>query len=504
MIFVNKKCIFTFILLGLFGSIYSPYRTTVIKTTLIPKEACSIGSGSVSVKATATDKTSGVNGWLCYNSNGSWVSCPNSTLCSTYTINGWNNYTKVKVNDTAGNESSGATLYKSSSYRFNGTATNSNLITRSGDSNVVNITGQTATTGTISSTAISSTGSASVSGYPESTSVTTSTPVSYNASKKGVYSCNVGKVVYKNGKYMCEAESYRLQNETCNCIFKKENGKYVRATSWCARESTYCSDEYSSTASESDTYAVITNRKPNAQTSQSITNESNLFERPEGTTCFTYYKKDGNGNSFAKIFNDKDIWHYCVAAYESTTCLLNNLQESMGISGNSGHQSCCKNNNYTPLTVKPGIRKLLVNASKSTSSPCDNSNATKIVTGNGYYSSGNNSALCKFIADKLNTDSSFAQSVSFDAVYEDDGIEKIMVPTFGNAACNFKSGEATKTSAPNSNSKIGTIGNTQYYFYCPDGSSVTQSGNNFTCTRYQNTTITTYAYDWTVYYYKKK
>lgn len=129
-------------MLGLFGTIYSPYRTTVIKTTLIPKEACI-----------------------------SWVSCPNSTLCSTYTINGWNNYTKVKVNDTAGNESSEATLYKSSSYRFNGTATNSNLITRSGDSNVVNITGQTATTGTISSTFIADNaglfGSVFISGYPE-------------------------------------------------------------------------------------------------------------------------------------------------------------------------------------------------------------------------------------------------------------------------------------------------------------------------------------------------
>lgn len=503
---MNKKCIFTFILLGLFGSIYSPYGTTVIKTTLIPKEACSIGSGSVSVKATATDKTSGVNGWLCYNSNGSWVSCPNSTLCSTYTINGWNNYTKVKINDNAGNESNEATLYKSSSYRFNGTATNSNLITRSGDSNVVNITGQTATTGTISSTAISSTGNVSVSGYPKGTSVTTSTPVSYNASKEEVYSCNVGNVVYRNGKYMCEAESYRLQNETCNCFFKKENGKYVRATSWCARMDTYCSDEYSSTASESDTYAVITNRKPNAQTSQSTTAQSNLFIRPAGTTCFTYYEKDGNGKSFAKIFNDDDIWHSCYAAYESTTCFLSSLHKSMGIKVDetTGHQSCCENNNYAPLKVKPGIRKLLVEASKSTSSPCDNSNPKNTVTGTGYFSSATNSALCEFIANKLNTNSSFAESVRFEAAYEDDKVEKIMVPTFGSAACKFKSGEATKTSAPNSNSKIGTIGNTQYYFYCPDGSSVTQSGNNFTCTRYQNTTITTYAYDWTVYYYKKK
>lgn len=504
---MNKKCIFTFILLGLFGSIYSPYRTTVIKTTLIPKEACSIGSGSVSVKATATDKTSGVNGWLCYNSNDSWVSCPNSTLCSTYTINGWNNYTKVKINDNAGNESNEATLYKSSSYRFNGTATNSNLITRSGDSNVVNITGQTATTGTISSTAISSTGSASVSGYPKETSVTTSTPVTSNASKEEVYSCNVGNVVYRNGKYMCEAESYRLQNETCFCIFKKKDGKYVPANvDWCARENTYCSDEYSSTASESDTYAVITNRKPNAQTSQSTTAESNLFKRPENTVCYTYYKKYGNENSFAKIFNDKDIRHFCYAAYESTTCFFSNLQESMGISGEAHNQSCCKNNNYTPLTVKPEIRKLLVNASKSTSSPCDNSNIQKVVTEteNSYYSSASISALCKFIAVELNNDSSFAESVRFEAAYEDDKVEKIMIPIFGSAACDFKSGEATKNSAPNSNSKIGTIGNTQYYFYCPDGSSVTQSGNNFTCTRYQNTTITTYEYDWTVYYYKKK
>ncbi len=501
---MKKKYLFLFMLTGLFSVIFSPYKSIIIKTTLIPKEACNIGSGSVAVKAIGKDNTSGVNTWLCYNTNGNWVSCPNSSLCNNYTINGWNNYTQVKAVDTAGNQSASVSLYDMASYSFSGTATDSSLITLKADNNAVSIINKSATIGTINSTSIADTdgllGRVIVSGYPAKSTDTGEKPVSYGASLAPMYECSAGKVVYRNGKYMCDAESYRLQNATCGCVLaKNSSGKYYHWGGGCVRETTFCSDQYSSSATDYDNYKVITNRESNNQTETGeAVSSSNLFARPKGTTCYTYYKKDGDGKSFNQSFDPKGIWHYCTASYESYSCWWSNLRESIGFENDSG-QECCKN--YNPLPVTDGVQKLMVKASKE-ATPCDNS-STEVVEGDGYYSSSVHGNLCKRLADELNKNPNFATGAKFDAVYESDGIEKLLIPTFGSGACNFKSGDATKVSAPNGNSQTGTIGNIPYYFYCPDGSKPTQNGNSFSCTKYEYTTVTTYKYDWTVNYYKK-
>ena len=255
-------------------------------------------------------------------------------------------------------------------------------------------------------------------------------------------------------------------------------------------------------SSDSEIYSVITNRKANNLTALTDS-DSNLFARPDGTTCYTYYKKDGNGNSFNKSFQPNGIWNVCYDSYQSYNCFRSNLRISMGYFDVEGHKKeCCENNNYNPLPVTAGVQKLMINASKS-SPPCDTS-SSKIVTGSNYYSSNSHTSFCKYLETVLYINPDSIKGVSFSAYDEGDDIAKLFVPVFGSGACNFKSGDATKLSAPNNNSKIATISGVPHYIYCPDGSEPIQNGNDFSCIKYNKIETTTYAYNWTVNYYKKK
>lgn len=487
-----KKDFLFFISLIVFLGIYflpSNYSFTIIKTDLVPKEACSFGTGSVSVKATATDSISGVYGWLCYKNN-SWSTCPASDLCGTYTINGWNDYTMIKAVDKAGNKSDSTYLYNSTYYNFNGKSTGASLITLSADKNAVYITGKDANTGTISSVSIKDTSSVDgkvyISGYPKEVSDTEYSPYYYGASSMPAYECPVGEVVYENGKYMCSAPSYRLQNPTCFCLYDYNSStkKYSFNASNCEWTTTYCSDEYATSSSNDEYFKIISNREPNDQNdddSDPNNFNSNLYKRPYDSLCYTYYI----GQS--KFFIDKSntqggLWYYCsTSPYETIDCYKGNLQKALA------------EKNYKTLPVLDEIRDIMVEASKETDSICDNSSS--LVTNTDYYTLNNNNTLCKSLVSKLNdSNKSVSGALTSNSQY--------IVPIVSSANCNFQKGEAVKNSAP-SNSVTETFGNLKYYFYCPDGSTPSKVGSSYQCTGYSEIKTTAYKYDWTVYYYKK-
>ena len=512
----------SFIICGsLTDKLISNFTKKTIDTTLSTKYAGCSTTGTESTLTTtahSSDATSGINNWYCRKTDGTWEVCPNSSGCTSYKLTGWLGYDKVKAFDKAGNESGETDLYTIDSSNSSKTDLSSNDLT-SGlyaikvGTNPVHIIDYKANVGEITKAQIKD-GRIKLTGKPAKTTITNTTLTSYSASMKKV--CNIGRSVCdKDNNCTCVVEDYRLQNATCSCVYEKNNGEYEYVAGGCVRVITYCDDKYSSNTAntnEEETFKIITNRKNNDD-------ELQMYLRPEEGTCYTYYKKDGNGKEFNHSFNTNPaskggIYYFGYAnPYESYNNFRNNLKQALAFKSDG---TCCEN--YKPLPVLPGVKKLMINASKSTVSPCDIDDVTKVVPNDdGSYSAGDQWPLCKRIETELNKDPNFASGTitgkkEESLLYESDpnkrtvftdGNVKLIVPVIGSAPCIFKKSDNIKNAAPNNNSVIAQIENTAYYFYCQDGGKV-DVDNGYKCSESSTVTKSAYEYNWTVNYYRKK
>lgn len=507
-----KKIIFfslVFIFIGASISTDLPYKLISnltrksVTTTLSVKFACSTtGSEStLTVKATSVENTSGIDNWYCHNYNtGNWVACPYSFNCSTYSLIGWNGYDKIRVYDVAGNVSNDYSLYKNDYKNTYGRRNNDSTFSVYVGTNPIHILSSRDDVGTISSANIVN-GRIKLTGKPAKTTITDTTLTSYSASMKKV--CNIGRYVCdKDNNCTCVVEDYRLQNATCSCNYKKNNDKYEYYSNACVRSTTYCDDKYSSNTAntnEEETFKIITNRKNN-------NDELQMYLRPGNEACYTYYTKDGDGKEFNHSFNTDHysrggILYFCSDPYQTYDCFKKNLRKALGFFNyfNEEDGTCCEN--YNPLPVLPGVKKLMINASKSTVAPCDIGDQTKVVRhDDGSYSAAGLWYLCNYLEPELNKKNSFVKGIS---TTEENGESILIVPIISSGQCKFQKSDSIKNAAPNNNSVIGQIENTAYYFYCPDGGKV-DVDNGYKCSESHVVTRSAYEYNWTVNYYRKK
>lgn len=489
-----KKIIFfslVFIFIGTSVSTDLPYKLIsnltrkTVTTTLSVKFACSTtGSEStLTVKATSIENTSGIDNWYCHNYNtGNWVACPSSFNCSTYSLIGWNGYDKVKAFDKAGNESSEVDLYNITSTR----ASNYNsklgtLFAVNIGTNPVHIIDYKADIGTITNAQIKN-GKIKLTGTPGKNTVNKLVDNYFAASKD--YLCKFGKPIEKDGSWICDATNYRLQNETCSCLFDVNNGSYTLKSSGCLRDSTFCSDNYNKDASLDDTFKVIT--KPNQDVSKNCTQDelndgnhidcysSTYFDRQLHTSCFTYYKN----SNFKRVFAES--W------YDSYDIYISNMKD--------------RNGNYRNGDVDETAKKVIVDASKDINNLCstDNQGANKANDKSDYISAARLFVLCEDIEKKLNA----GEKISGSTTKQD----QFMVPFVGSAQCIFNNNKATSESNLNKYKNYAQVNydyNNNSVYYCNNGELVEKDGT-YQCKVTAVSQITTYAYDWTVNYYRKK
>lgn len=462
-----------------------------VTTTLSVKFACSTtGSEStLTVKATSIENTSGIDNWYCHNYNtGNWVACPYSFNCSTYSLIGWNGYDKIRVYDVAGNVSNDYSLYKNDYKNTYGRRDNDSTFSVYVGTNPIHILSSRDDVGTISSANIVN-GRIKLTGKPDVKTEQKSTETSSPAMSEKM--CPAGKPVYRDGKYYCEASSYRLQNDTCVCLYKKNSsGKYELDTGnsawrplYCVRTTTYCSDDYDKFIPIDDTkiddvYNVVTRREPNDQNASGTdASNSNLYTRPPYSTCFTYYKTDGYGNTYYSTF--PSYWYESLPVYEARI--------------NEYHN----NSSYPPLPANSGMKKRMVDASSNTSTIC-NASDTGITVGSDYYSShsgvsyDNNVGICNYLMEKLNAGATDIKGTT-------NSSNGLMVPIIGSATCQFNGGLAN-TGGSYSQKELDINNNLLYY--CTSG-QIRKTGSGYECVNTTYYTEKYYYYDWGVSYFRK-
>lgn len=489
----KKHIFFSSIFIFIIGVVIStnlPYKlissltSKTITTTLSTKFACSISGdeSTLTVKATAKENTSGIDEWYCHNYNtGAWVACPSSFNCSTYSLTGWNGYDKIRTYDIAGNVSDDYALYKNDYENPYGERDSDSSFSVSVGTKPIHILSYRPDAGTISSVSIVN-GKIKLTGKPEVRSRQKSNETTWPASS--IKLCPAGRPVYKNGNYYCEASSYRLQNDTCVCVLKKNSsGKYEldKNSGWrtayiCERTLTYCSDEYDKVSSIDDKYNVITRREPNDQNaSGTAASNSNMYTRSEDSLCFTYYKTDGNGKTYYSTFPGN--W------YESFSYYLSRIQQYHNDSS------------YPPLPANDGMKKLMVDASKSTATLCNKSPGT--ATGSNYYSSpsgvtyNGKEGICDFLMDKLN-----AGATDIHGTTTSSG--GLMIPIISSATCNFNGAVANTVSY---SQKAADLDNNLLY-YCTSG-EIRSTGSGYECVKTTYYDEEYYYYDWYVRYFRK-
>lgn len=500
-----KKIIFyslVFIFIGASISTDLPYKLIsnltrkTVTTTLSVKFACSTtGSEStLTVKATSVENTSGIDNWYCHNYNtGNWVACPSSFNCSTYSLIGWNGYDKIRVYDVAGNVSNDYSLYKNEYENTYGRRDNDSTFSVYVGTNPIHILSSEDNVGTISSANIVN-GRIKLTGKPDVKTEQKSTETSSPAMSEEM--CPAGRPEYRDGNYYCTAKDYRLQNDTCVCPYSKNSsGKYELATAstdwrtlFCPRTTTYCSDDYSKFLPTDDTkiddtniddiYNVVTRREPNDQNASGTdASNSNLYTRPEGSTCFTYYKTDGDGNTYYSTF--PSYWYESFYVYKT---YINEYHNDPS---------------YPPLPAKSGMKKRIVDASRNTSTIC-NASDTGITVGSDYYSShnaasdDNNVGLCNYLMEKLN-----AGATDIKGTTNSSG--DLMVPIIGSATCKFNGGLAN--TGGSYSQKVLDINNNLLY-YCTSG-QIRKTGSGYECVNTTYYTEKYYYYDWNVSYFRK-
>ena len=456
-----------------------------VTTTLSVKFACSTtGSEStLTVKATSIENTSGIDNWYCHNYNtGNWVACPSSFNCSTYSLIGWNGYDKIRVYDVAGHVSNDYSLYKNDYENTSGRRDNDSTFSDYVGTNPIHILSSRDDAGTISSANIVN-GRIKLTGKPDVKTEQKSTETSSPA--MSIKICPAGTPVYRNGNYYCEASSYRLQNDTCVCAYKKNSsGKYEfdTASGWrplffCERTVTYCSDDYDQVSSIDDKYNVITRREPNNQNaSSSSVSNSNLYTRPGDSTCFTYYKTDGYGNTYYSTF--PSYWYESFYVYQT---YINKYHDDPS---------------YPPLPANSGMKKRMVDASRNTSTIC-NASATGTTVGSDYYSShdgvtyANAEGICNYLMDKLNAGATDIHGTTTSS-------NGLMVPIIGSATCKFNGAIANTVSYSQKEVDI----NNNLLYYCTSG-QIRKTGSGYECVNTTYYTEEYYYYDWYVSYFRK-
>lgn len=478
---------------NLTDKLISNFTKKTIDTTLSIKYAgCSVTGTEgalTTTTASSSDATSGINNWYCRKTDGTWEVCPDSAGCTSYKLTGWLGYDKVKAFDKAGNESGETDLYTINSANSAKTDLSSADLT-SGlyaikiGTNPVHIIDYKANVGEITKAQIKD-GRIKLTGKPAKTTI--SKPVDNYLSAGTDYLCKFGKPVEKNGSRVCDAVNYRLQNETCTCVFDKDSsGVYTGIyNGGCQRDATFCSDNYDKGASADTLFKVIT--KVDQDVSKNCTKEeldrsdehidcfsSNYFDRELNSSCFTYY----NNSNFKNIFNN--LWYQTYDIYAANIKL--------------------RNGNYLKNDVKASAKNLIVNASKSIENPCNPSMPKVVNDQKSYISAGSLGTLCSAVEKKLN-----AGEKIYGLTTDDN---QFMVPFVGSAKCLFDTNKATKESNFSKYSsysekqvKYNYAGNSVYY--CDKGELVERDGT-YQCKVTAVSQITTYAYDWTVNYYRKK
>lgn len=289
----------------LFKQAISSNKNYFKSSTLVANNTCTVDGrsyGSYNFSFNATELTSGVDYWQCHNAtSGYWTTCPNSNGCITYKINADSGYDQIKTYDIAGNVSSIRYLYKKDIEQISGMQ-DSTYVNDSGrgKGKVKIINNYYQREGTISNVSINN----------EKISVTGRTEdcekiVYYNATRDYKKVCKLGTYNADTGK--CEAESYRLQNDTCYCTMKLDNGKLKIA--WpedpgqCARHYTYCTDEFRSSDNDQTKYKKVTLSNTDDNVGDVCTRadgwESSCdFRLPESSACTTHY------NSIVNVLSD--------------------------------------------------------------------------------------------------------------------------------------------------------------------------------------------------------
>ena len=289
----------------LFKQAISSNKNYFKSSTLVANNTCTVDGrsyGSYNFSFNATELTSGVDYWQCHNAtSGYWTTCPNSNGCITYKINADSGYDQIKTYDIAGNVSSIRYLYKKDIEQISGMQ-DSTYVNDSGrgKGKVKIINNYYQREGTISNVSINN----------EKISVTGRTEdcekiVYYNATRDYKKVCKLGTYNADTGK--CEAESYRLQNDTCYCAMKLVNNKLKLASEnspgTCGRYATYCTDEFRSSDNYQTKYGKVTlSQKYGAVgivcTGADGWGSSCDFQRPESSECTTHY------NSIVKVLSD--------------------------------------------------------------------------------------------------------------------------------------------------------------------------------------------------------
>lgn len=301
---MKRKRTFLFILfstmvIGITGSLLfkqaiSNNKNYFKSSTLAANNTCTVDGrsyGSYNFSFNATELTSGVDYWQCHTISGYWTTCPNSNGCRTYKINADSGYDQIRTYDIAGNVSSIRYLYKKGIEQISSMQDSTYVnVSGRGKGKVKIINNYYQREGTISDVFISNE-KISVTGRTEDCEK----PVYYNATRDYKKVCRLGTYNARTGK--CEAESYRLQNDTCYCAMKLDKGKlkiaWENSPGACGRYATYCTDEFRSSDNYQAKYEKVTLSHSYGAVGVVCTpktwGSSCDFQRPESSECTTHY-----------------------------------------------------------------------------------------------------------------------------------------------------------------------------------------------------------------------
>lgn len=348
--------------------------------TLAVNNSCTVTgkTGSFNFSYNAYDQTSGVDYWQCHSINSnSWTTCPNSSKCTNYKINANSGYDQIRVLDVAGHASSTNYLYKKTDIQFVGYSNYSSSVTRTGGSKAKIIDSYYAYTGSINSVNIQSDETIKVTGTAKSCSEPTYTA----AHRDNIYICGDGGGTYNPTTKLCEAESYRLQNDTCWCAMKLVNGKlevaWPEAKGACLRKRTYCTDQFKKDDTVENRYNMATKSVQDSNTGTVCTglNEGNWgsscnFTRKDNTECFTQYNSVPQVmSSFSGTYSDyeKKIGDYTnrldsakssIAGFATAgdTCAPSSSNSSNGYLSNRNMDSLCDSIGYNNVSTNYAIK----------------------------------------------------------------------------------------------------------------------------------------------------
>lgn len=415
-------------------------------STLAANSTCTVDgkSGSYNFTFKATELTSGVDYWQCHTTSGSWTTCPNSNACKTYKINADSGYDQIRTYDIAGNVSSIRYLYKKDDIIISGVQDYSTYVSVSGRGlgKVKIINNYYQREGTIGNVFISNE-KISVTGRTEDCEKT----VYYNAKKDYIKVCKLGTYNERTGK--CEAESYRLQNDTCYCEYKAVDNKLKLINPSnpgdCIREYTFCNDEFRS----SDNYVTRYN------------NATSIYKY--GAVGVLCTGADGWGSScdFQRPANSE-----CNAHYDN---IVNVLSEN--ITSYEDYRSKIATGTRSSSTME-AVANLA-----TAGNPCEKS-------GN-YTASYSFDTACKNLEGKSTSIGVKTKNSSGETIY--------IVPMILSAPCNWVEKAPTENN-PNYKKYIQKVVGDSFYYCDDDAEGIT---NDYQCYK----KVTKQCYDYTVEYY---